>query len=268
MTRIARSFLFVPGDRPERFDKAAASGAHEIILDLEDAVGMEMKSHAREQVRVWLDGTDRAAIVRINAFGTPWFDDDLAMLARTPNAALMLPKADAQSLAQVVAGLAGRRVIALVETVAACLDLAAICAVVGVAQLSFGSVDFSTESGIADEDHALDAVRTQIVLESVRAGLLPPIDGVSVSVHDAESIEKDARRSRQLGFGAKLCIHPAQVAAVNAAFAPSAQELDWARRVLVAIDASAGAATTVDGKMIDKPLVDRARRIIISAAET
>ena len=262
MSRISRSFLFVPGHRPERFDKAAASGAHDIILDLEDAVAPEDKIAAREAVAAWLNAEGHSAIVRINSVGTPWFEDDLRMLQAAPSGAVMLPKADERSLAYVVSALAGRRVIALVETVSAYLDLRAVASVPGVEQMAFGSVDFSTESGIADEDHALDAVRTQIVLESVRAGMLPPIDGVSVNFSDAELITQDGRRSRQLGFGAKLCIHPAQVAAVNAAFAPSAAEIDWAQRVLAAFEASQGAATAVDGKMIDKPLVDKARRIV------
>ncbi|MBF5004862.1 HpcH/HpaI aldolase/citrate lyase family protein [Diaphorobacter caeni] len=265
MKKISRSFLFVPGDRPERFAKAAASGAHDIILDLEDAVSIDAKPRAREAVREWL-GQGNSALVRINSAATPWFDEDLKMIAAVPNAAVMLPKADERSLAHVVSQLPGRRIVALIETVAAYLDLKAVCAVAGVEQLAFGSVDFSTESGIADEDHALDAVRTQIVLESVRAGMLPPIDGVSVNFSDAALIAQDTLRSRQLGFGAKLCIHPAQVAPVNGAFAPSAAEIDWAQRVLAAFEASGGAATAVDGKMIDKPLVDKARRIIIAAA--
>lgn len=262
MTGISRSFLFVPGDRAERFDKAAASGAHDIILDLEDAVAPEAKAQARTLVREWLATRERAALVRINSAGTPWFDDDVRMLQATPQAAVMLPKADARSLAFLVSALPGRRIVALIETVSAYLDLRAVSSVAGVEQMAFGSVDFSTESGIADEDHALDAVRTQIVLESVRAGMLPPIDGVSVNFSDAALITQDARRSRQLGYGAKLCIHPAQVAPVNAAFAPSAAEIDWAERVLAAFEASHGAATAVDGKMIDKPLVDKARRIV------
>ena len=265
MKKISRSFLFVPGDRPERFAKAAASGAHDIILDLEDAVSIDAKPRAREAVREWL-GQGNSALVRINSAATPWFDEDLKMIAAVPNAAVMLPKADERSLAHVVSQLPGRRIVALIETVAAYLDLKAVCAVAGVEQLAFGSVDFSTESGIADEDHALDAVRTQIVLESVRAGMLPPIDGVSVNFSDAALIAQDTLCSRQLGFGAKLCIHPAQVAPVNGAFAPSSAEIDWAQRVLAAFEASGGAATAVDGKMIDKPLVDKARRIIIAAA--
>ncbi|WP_353234025.1 CoA ester lyase [Diaphorobacter ruginosibacter] len=262
MSHIARTFLFVPGDRPERFAKAASSGAHDIILDLEDAVGMDAKPHAREQVREWLGASGARALVRINAAATPWFDEDLRMIQSLPDAAVMLPKADVRSLSHVADALRGRRIVALLETVAAYLDLRALCGIAGVEQLAFGSVDFATESGIADEDHALDAVRTRIVLESLGAGLLPPIDGVSVNFSDPEQIAREARRSRQLGFGGKLCIHPAQVAPVNAAFAPSAAELDWARRVLAAFEASAGAATSLDGKMIDKPLVDKARRIV------
>lgn len=265
MKKISRSFLFVPGDRPERFAKAEASGAHDVILDLEDAVSIEAKLQARDSVRECLaKGHLASAMVRINPAGTPWFDEDLQMIAAVPSAAVMLAKADQHSLAHVVSQLPGRRIVALIETVAAYLDLKAVCAVKGVEQLAFGSVDFSTESGVADEGHALDSVRIQIVLESTRAGMLPPIDGVSVQFSDAQVIAQDTLRSRQLGFGAKLCIHPAQVAAVNSAFVPSSAELDWARRVLAAFEANDGGATAVDGKMIDKPLADKAQRIMMS----
>ena len=108
----------------------------------------------------------------------------------------------------------------------------------------------------------MTAIRTQIVLESCHAGLVAPIDGVSVNFSDADQMRADGLRSRQLGYGGKLCIHPSQVAAVNAAFLPSPEEVEWAQRVLAAFEASGGAATAVDGKMIDKPVVDRARHII------
>ncbi|MEJ8850149.1 CoA ester lyase [Variovorax rhizosphaerae] len=258
---IARSLLFVPGDRPERFDKALASGTHAVILDLEDAVAPSAKVQAREAVGAWLAAGGQA-IVRINAIDTEWHADDLRLVQAMPGAGVMLPKADAASMAGVANALRGRPVIALVETVAGYLGLRQLCATPGLQRLAFGSVDFAVESGIADEGDAMTAIRTQIALESCHARLAAPIDGVSLEFTDEARMRADALRSRQLGFGGKLCIHPRQVSAVNAAFLPTAAELQWATRVLAAFEASQGAATAVDGKMIDKPVVERARRIV------
>jgi len=258
--RLARSLLFVPGDRPERYAKALASGAHEVILDLEDAVAPAAKDAAREAVGAWLR-EGHPAIVRINAIDTPWFEDDLAMLRAVPGAAVMLPKAETASLAHTLRMLPGRRVIALVETVAGYMGLRTLVSLDGLARIAFGSVDFATESGIADEGDAMTAIRTHIVLSSCQAGLEAPIDGVSLEFKDEAIMRADALRSRQLGFGGKLCIHPNQVAAVNGAYQPTADDRAWAQRVLAAFKQSQGAATAVDGKMIDKPVVERARRI-------
>lgn len=263
--RFSRTLLFVPGDRPERFAKAATSGAHEIILDLEDAVAPGAKDMARRGVDQWLADGGRA-IVRINGMGTPWYEEDVAMLQRHPGAAVMLPKAESASVARTVAALPARRLIALLETVAGYMELNEVAGSPGVERIAFGSVDFSAESGIADEGEALASVRTAIVLASTHAGLHPPIDGVSLEFNDAARMTSDAMRSRQLGFGGKLCIHPRQVAAVNSAFMPSQAEREWAQRVLAAFEASGGAATAMDGKMIDKPVVERARRIAAATA--
>lgn len=264
MSRIARSFLFVPGDRPERFEKALSCGAHEVILDLEDAVAPAAKAQAREIVAAWLAGGKRV-LVRINADGTDWHSDDLEMLKSAPHARVMLPKADAGTLARTADALPGRSLVALMETVGGYMDLSRLAAVVGLERIAFGSVDFAAESGIVDEGEALTAVRTQVVLASCHAGLLPPVDGVGLNFSDDAQMQTDALRSRALGFGGKLCIHPRQVAATNAAFLPSSQEVAWAQRVRDAFEKSAGAATAVDGKMIDKPVVDRALRILADA---
>jgi citrate lyase subunit beta/citryl-CoA lyase len=266
MAHVARSLLFVPGNRPERFGKASASGAHEVVLDLEDAVAPADKSAARDAVAMWLDATRRAT-VRINAAQTEWFDDDLRLIQSIPTAAVMLAKADADSLARTVDALPGHTIIALLETVRGYMDVRAMAAMQGLERIAFGSVDFAAETGISDEGEALTPVRIQIVLESCHAGLAAPVDGVSLNFNDPERMRDDARRSRKLGFGGKLCIHPAQVGAVNAAFLPSAEEMQWAERVVAAFTASGGAATSVDGKMIDKPVVDHARRVIAEFTE-
>jgi len=261
MSRIARSLLFVPGDRADRFEKAAACGAHQIIVDLEDAVSPERKSYARDCVRRWL-ATGVEAAVRINGGGTSWFDDDIAMLRSLPGTALMLPKADLASAEQLGSSLPGHPFIALIETVRGYVELRQLAAVPGVTRFAFGSVDFAVDSGIEDVGEAQTSVRTQIVLESAHAGLPPPIDGVSLELNDLAEIRRDVSRSRALGFGGKLCIHPRQVAAVNDVFLPTPEELDWARRVVAADESSGGGVTSLEGKMIDKPVVDRARRTI------
>lgn len=265
MKPIARSLLFVPGDRPERFEKAAASGAHQLILDLEDAVAPAAKAVARDAIASWLRAGHRA-IVRINSVETPWHGDDLSMLEVFPQAGVMLPKAEAVVMAQVTARLPGREAIGLVESVAGYAQLQALAAVDGLSRLAFGSVDFSLETGIADEGDALTAVRTGIVMASVLAGLEPPIDGVSVEFTDADLISQHALRSLCLGFGGKLCIHPRQIPSVNAAFRPSKAEEEWARRVMDVFSRSGGAAVALDGKMIDRPVVERARRIVANLA--
>ena len=266
-TRTARSLLFVPGDRPERFDKAATSGAHQIILDLEDAVAPAAKTTARQAVAQWL-AQGPVAVVRINAADTPWFNDDLQLLQAVPNATVMLPKAVPAELARTLAALALHRqpVVALVETVAGVLALRELAQMPGLHRIAFGSIDFCADSGMTDVGDVLSAVRSQIVLESRQAGLQAPIDGVSVELDSAQVLQQQATRALHQGFGGKLCIHPRQVAPVNAAFVPSAADQQWAQRVLAAFEASAGAATVVDGKMVDLPVVARARRIQADAA--
>ncbi len=261
MPGLPRSLLFVPGHRPERFDKAAASGAHQVVLDLEDAVGPEAKTEARQRVAAWLKAGGQA-MVRVNAADTQWYAEDIQMLQAIPGAAVMLPKACKDSLASVIHDLAGRSVIGLLETVRGYMQLRDLCAIQGLERLAFGSLDFGTESGIADELDALTAVRTNIVLESAYAGLKAPLDGVSTEFNDLERMRSDVLRSKQLGFGGKLCIHPRQVAVVNDAFLPTTEQYQWAQRVMVAFEQSKGAATAIDGKMIDRPVVDHAQRII------
>ncbi|WP_031470599.1 HpcH/HpaI aldolase/citrate lyase family protein [Sciscionella sediminilitoris] len=253
----ATTFLFVPGDRPDRFDKVTASGADVAILDLEDAVGPQDKDVAREHIRVWLAAGGQA-MVRINAAGTPWFDADLD-LAYSQQAPVMLPKAEKLD---VVASLSGLSVLPLVETAAGVANVARLCAAPGVVRLAFGSVDLAAQLGVAHDDPvALDHARARLVLASAAAGIAAPIDGVTTNLREDSATSHDARHARRLGFRGKLCVHPRQLEAVRAAFAPTADELAWARRVTAAAGTSAAA---IDGEMVDKPIVDRARRLLES----
>jgi len=262
---ISRSFLFVPGNRADRFNKAARSGAHEIILDLEDAVEPVRKREARTAIGSW-DGRTEAAI-RINAAETDWFAADLAFVTQAGIKKIMVPKAEPAVLKAVASALgANIEIIALIETVAGFMRLREIGQAGLAERLAFGNLDFGLDAGISDGSGELDAVRLQIVLESRFANLPPPIDGVSVAFSDPALVAAHVARAKALGFGGKLCIHPAQLGPVNAGFSPSIDEIAWARRILAAVDGRGDGAISVDGKMVDHPVAERARAII--AAQT
>ncbi|WP_233236549.1 CoA ester lyase [Bordetella sp. LUAb4] len=257
------SYLFVPGNRPERFDKALSAGADAVIVDLEDAVPPDAKEAARRALQGWLPHASSQVIVRVNAADTPWFADDLAACVSPNVAAIMLPKADNPSdLAACTRAAPNARLLPLVETAAGFDALRSLTGAPGVERIVFGSIDFQLDLGISGEDEALLFFRSQLVLASRLGGLAAPVDGVTTEIHDAAFVQAEAAKARRLGFGAKLCIHPLQVAPVNAAFRPTPQELDWARRVLAASDQAKGAAAVVDGKMIDRPVVLRAHAIL------
>lgn len=261
----ARSLLFVPGSRPELFAKAATSGADGIVLDLEDAVAPELKDVAREHVRCWLaDGG--GGLVRINDATTEWHEQDLTALGDRPRV-VMLPKTG--SPAQ-VADLLDRlptdsQVLPILETAEGVLDAAAICACPGVVRAAFGNGDLSSELGV---DHtnwaALAFARSMIVLASAASGVASPLDGVTVDVADDEVLVADAQYAATLGFTGKLCIHPRQIPSVHTVFTPSDQDVRWAHDVLSA--AQDGSVALVDGKMIDKPIVKLARRVLAHSA--
>ncbi|MFE7385287.1 HpcH/HpaI aldolase/citrate lyase family protein [Streptomyces zhihengii] len=254
----ARSFLFVPGDRPERFAKAADSGAGLVIVDLEDAVAPGDKERARRSAADW-PGLGARTVVRVNPPGTPWFDADLAMAAGR-GCPVMLPKAEDPA---VVAAVAGRvPLIVLVETALGIERAFAVCSVPGVARAALGNVDLSAQLGIAHDDTAaLAHARARLVMASAAAGIAPPVDGVTTAVRDLAALAADTAHARRMGFTAKLCVHPFQVGPVADAFAPSDAELRWARSVVGAGDS----ATTVDGQMIDRPVLERARGMLARA---
>jgi citrate lyase subunit beta / citryl-CoA lyase len=152
-----------------------------------------------------------------------------------------------------------------VETVAGHFAAAEIARVPRVTRLAFGSFDFMSDAGIRGDAEELDAVRTHLVLVSRHAGIAAPVDGVTLATDDVPQIERDVARSRRWGMGGKLCIHPKQVAPVNAGFAPSAKEVDWARRVVDALAKGQLGAVTVDGKLVDRPIELMARTILEEA---
>ncbi len=265
---LPRTYLFVPGDRPERFAKALASGADAVVLDLEDAVLPHAKPAARQAVERFLDNADlphERIVLRINDAATPWFAEDMAVLGLRGVRAVMLPKAERPEVIALIHDLCPwTLVLPLVESAKGVLAAQALAAAPGVQRLVFGTVDFALDLDLTGDPLGLDHAASCLALASRAAGIDSPVSGVTTAIADEALLLADLARARAHGFGAKLCIHPRQVAPIHTALAPTAAELLWAQRVLHAAAGSSG-AVQLDGRMIDKPVIERARRTVARA---
>jgi len=279
---LRRSLFFVPGGEPRKLEKARGAGADTLLLDLEDSVAVPEKERAREAVAgcVREGGFGEAEVaVRVNPPGTPFFEDDLAQAVGAGAHAIMLPKAErAEGVARVAAQIAALeasrpsgppvRLLALVETAAGIVNAASLPrAGPRVDALCFGHADFSRDMGLVDVDPARGVVlhaRCTLAI-AARAADVAPIDTVFVDVRDEAGFRADARLGVELGFEGKLCIHPAQVGIANEIYSPTDAQIDYARRVVEAAAEARAAGRgvfTVDGKMVDEPLIAAQERIL------
>ncbi|WP_287803893.1 CoA ester lyase [Diaphorobacter sp.] len=275
--RHACSFLFVPATQPERLPKALASGADLVIADWEDAVAPADKERARTALAdalAALPAPQRARLlVRINSEATPWFAADLQALAQLTAQGLagaVVPKAERAQTLQAVARAAGPQaaLVPLVESVAGLAAADALAAAPQVARLAFGHLDFQVDAGMAcaEDEQELLPVRMALVLASRRAGLAAPIDGVTVDTRNPERMARDAERARRMGFGGKLCIHPAQVPVLHAAFDPDEAAVTHAQRVRQALEQAGGGVCVLDGRMVDAPVLAQAEQTLLRHA--
>ncbi len=263
-----RSYLFVPGNRPDRFAKACAAGADAVVLDLEDSVAPAGKEKARAAVAEWLAAA-RPVMVRVNTSDSKWFQDDLRLGGTPGISGVLLPKAERAEEVRLVAEKFGvaTPLLPQIETARGFRNALALAATAPVRNLLFGSIDFQLDLGMTAEEDELLYFRSQIVLESRLAGIEPPVDGVTTDLNAPERVRIDTLRAKRLGFSGKMCIHPKQVPIVNECFTPSAEEQAWARRVVEASACAPGAAIAVDGKMVDRPVLARAEVILAKAAQ-
>ena len=260
LTTRARSWLFVPANRQERFAKAAASGADRVIIDLEDAVGPADKITARDRLIGASIPSDVPVYLRVNSVTTPWFDDDVAVAARLAITGVLLPKADtAQDVERVADRIPSAQcIVPIIETALGSWNVLEVARASRVERLVFGALDFQLDTGMHDEGDTFASVRSRITIASRIAGIGAPIDAVTLSIDDEDLLTRDAARSRRFGFDGKLCIHPKQLAATNRAFRPSDDDVAWARAVL---DERASAPTTRCSRTgrIGRPARDRTR---------
>jgi citrate lyase subunit beta/citryl-CoA lyase len=257
----ARTLLFVPGARPDRFDRALATPADLVIVDLEASVRPVDKDAARDALLRWVGqcADPQRVLVRVNPAASDVFDDDVEAIADSRVCGVVLPLTEADDdVGRTIDETGGLPVIALIETARGIAQAHAIAAS-GAARLAFGNMDYATDTGTRGRDSVVYPA-AQLVVASRAARLPAPIAGVTAAFRDASLLADEAAWERDQGFGAKLCIHPDQLAVVDRIFKPTADELAWARRVLAA--AGDSFACEVDGELVDRPVVERAQRII------
>jgi citrate lyase subunit beta/citryl-CoA lyase len=261
-----RSLLFAPGSDARKLEKAFASSADGVVCDLEDAVAPADKEGAREVTAAAVGrGSRPARLVRVNGAGTEWFQGDIALLDRLDLDAVVLPKASPDAVDAL--GPDGPPLIAIVETALGLRQAFEIASKPRVAALLLGSVDLGAEVGLetrADGQELLYA-RSKISFDSVAAGRRGPFDVVHLDFADTAGLEAQCRLARSLGFRGKASIHPGQIETINAVFSPSEQEVEWARGVVDAFEGQSEGVLAVNGTMVDKPVVERARRILAEA---
>ncbi|MEK6975511.1 MAG: CoA ester lyase [Candidatus Thermoplasmatota archaeon] len=275
-----RSLLYTPADRPERYTKAWCEGAADAVCaDLEDAVAPADKDRARQMVVAALRAVPKAKAlraVRVNAIGSEHHEADVANALAAGCDLLVVPKCeDAEPLARLAArvereAVGPTRVVAIVETARGVVNARELCAVGGLAAVCFGAEDLAADAGLrrsADNTEVL-AARQWVALCAAAAGI-QAIDMITADVKDLARVEREAREARAWGYRGKMLVHPGQVPGVHAAFRPSEAEVAWARKVLAAVDAAhvgAGGVVLVDGRMVDVPVIEQARRVIADLA--
>jgi citrate lyase subunit beta/citryl-CoA lyase len=200
--------------------------------------------------------------LRLNGVESAWFADDLALARELDLAAIVLPKARPEAVAAL--GAEGPPVLAIVETALGVRSAFEIASAPRVAALLLGAVDLGAEVGLEPRPDAQEILyaRSKLALDSAAAGVRGPFDVVHLDIRDEAGLEEQCRLARALGFRGKVCIHPAQIATVNRLFAPSEQELVRAREVIAAFEGQDEGVVALNGTMIDRPVVERARRLL------
>ncbi|MXW96365.1 MAG: CoA ester lyase [Acidimicrobiaceae bacterium] len=266
---MTRTSLYVPGDSPERFDKALASGADTVICDLEDTVAEAAKPSAREAVANWLRGRSGAPVwVRVNN-RPDLLNVDAAMIRSLVAdgvglAGVVVPKADPGACAT---DFGGCPVMALIESAEGVLKVHKVASVPGVARLAMGEADLAADMGMMPSHDGLEMwpIRTRVVVASVGAGLIAPCGPVFMDLDDDEGLAATSESLRRLGFGGRSVIHPKQVAAVNAAFTPTAEEVAHAEAVMAELEAATAegrGVAVLDDKFIDTAVIRQARSVL------
>ncbi len=282
LTNARRSVMFAPGDDHGKLQKAAQSAADSVIFELEDGVAFERKAEARRMVADALRSLDcgkRERIVRVNAFGSPYYSEDVLAVLRAQPDTVMLPKVEqAEALADLATRLSACElehgwpagsigVIAMIETPLGCMNLREIATATPRLQaLVFGAEDYAAAAGAmrTHSGHEVVLARQLVVMAAAAYGI-QALDQVFVDINDPVGLAAECQTARELGYSGKMVIHPKQLEVVNQAFSPTAAEIAHAQRVMAAFaeaTARGAGAFTLDGRMVDAPVIRQAERIL------
>lgn len=271
MSHTFKSLLFVPGSRPERFDKAVESGADTIIIDLEDAVLPEAKAEARAAALGWLAHRgDATAGIRINSPRTADGCADIAALAVSGCSPdfVMVPKAETGIDMEIVGDALGHGapLIAVIESGRG-LRRAFDIAKQSPAGVLFGGADYSASLGADLSNWDAMIVARGTIAGACGAAGVPAYDVPYLDVKDPNGLDETTRQAKAVGFSGRACIHPSQVDTVNAVFLPTREEVLEARAIIKALEDSKGGAALHNGKLIDRPIILAAERTLAKAGE-
>lgn len=258
-----RSLLFVPGARPDRFEKALGAGADVVCIDLEDGTPPHQKEEARAAAAAFR--SEGRAGVRINGVGTPEFEADCAAIRQAERCALiMVPKLESVEQVAIVRERLGpdhAPLWVVIESAEGLRHAWGIAAAEGVSGVLFGGADYSVDIGSDMEWDALAFARGALVAACARAGV-QLLDVPYLDIRDEAGLSASTLRVRAMGFTGRACIHPDQVAGVNAAFTPTEAQVAHARKVIETFEAAAGGPALLNGKLIDLPILRAANRIL------
>jgi citrate lyase subunit beta/citryl-CoA lyase len=265
-SNLPLTYLFVPGNRPDRFSKALASDAGAVIVDLEDAVAPNDKATARASFVNWFreeNSAPQRVLLRINDESTPWFPHDLAVVSESGVRGVVLPKTESAAQIDRIGSIlpADGSVIALVETAKGISGIDELATAPRLQRIAFGTLDYALDLDLSGDPRGLVYPACRIALASRVAGIASPVAGITPEIGDESKLIADLDLARACGFGAKLCVHPRQVDAIHAAMRPTEAEISWAERVLAAAESGQG-VVQVDGRMVDRPVIQKAQRIL------
>lgn len=271
--KSAQAFLFVPGNRADRILKSLNTNAHAIIIDLEDAVPLSDKETARRtMLRVLpqiLSANPSRILVRINAYGSEFFNEDIQLLSILGVGAIVVPKAESKSQLFEIEKKLSRSIsiIPMIESARGIDQLKDISSHPSVVRLTLGNIDLQANLGMkcSPAEEELLPLKFQMVLMSRLFELAPPIDGVTVEFTSTETIAADVQRAKSMGFSGKLCIHPSQIEPVIQGFMPTLAEVENAKAIIIADSNANGGAVQLNGKMVDRPVVLMAKLVLQQA---
>ena len=280
-----RSIILTPADDLHKITKAINSVADAVLIDMEDSIAPSAKASARE-IMTQAPSADIPVYVRVNPVSEEYFTDDVDAVSGMDCQGIVVPKVESAADMEICNryvtkvgqgaghGETGLDVIPVIETAKGVVNMreilqAATCS----SRASFGAGDLTADTGMewTEDELTLHVVRTQMAIESKAAGLLPPLDTPHWEFRDMEKLKASAIRGRQLGFGGKICIHPAQLQVVNEVFSPTNAEIAWAQKVITefeAAEAEGKGCITVDGQMVDIAVAKRARSILYQQEQT